>query len=197
MLKIGLTGGIATGKSFVLNIFSKEGFFTAKADEIAKKLYTENKKLKEKLIKNFGSELYQKDKINLKKVEEILFNEPEERKKFEKIYYPEFEIFQNNFFRELSKKHKTIVYESALLFEVGTHKKFDILILTYCKRETQVKRALERGISKEKIEKILEHQISYEKILNKVDFSLNTDKPVEKTEKEVLEIINRIKRNNF
>ena len=197
MLKIGLTGGIATGKSFVLNIFSKEGFFTVKADEIAKKFYSENKKLKEKLIKNFGNELYQKDKIDFKKIEEILFNDPEERKKFEKIFYPEFEKFQDNFFKELSKKHKTIVYESALLFEVGTYKKFDILILTYCKRETQIKRALERGISREKIEKILEHQIDYERIIDKVDFSLNTDKSKKETEREVLGIIKMIKRNNF
>jgi len=193
MLKIGITGGIATGKSFVLSVFSKEGFYTVKADELAKKLYSFNKELKRKLINKFGENLYKGETVNYSRLEEILFKNQEERKDFSKIFYPEFEIFQDNFFSELSKRYRKIVYESALLFEVGTFKKFDILILTYCKRETQIKRAVKRGMRKGKVEKIIENQYDYKELLGKVDFSLNTDKKKEETQKEVEEIIEKIK----
>ncbi len=194
MLKIGLTGGLATGKSFVLNLFKKEGFFTLKADEIAKKFYTENAKIKKELTEKFGNDIYKGENINRTKLEKILFTTKEKRREFEKIFYSHFIPFQKELFAFLSSKHKALVYESALLFEAGTFKNFDILILTYCSKEAQIERAVKRGLKREKAEKILKFQIPYEKLLDKVNFSINTEKSVEFTHKQTKKIIDEIKK---
>ncbi len=194
MLKIGLTGGLATGKSFVLNLFKEEGFFTLKADEIAKKFYTENTEIKKELIERFGKNIYKDKNINRTKLEEILFTTREKRREFEKIFYSHFIPFQKKLFASLSSRHKALVYESALLFEAGTFKNFDILILTYCSKEAQIERAVKRGLKREKVEKILKFQTPYEKLLDKVNFSINTEKSMGFTKKQTKKIIDEIRK---
>ena len=194
MLKIGLTGGLASGKSFILNLFKKEGFFTIKADEIAKELYKREGSLKAELIKKFGEEIFKDEKINKKALEEILFENREKRRIFEKLFYSYFIPFQEKLFKKYFRIHKALVYESALLFEVGTYKKFDIIILTYCSRENQIKRAVERGISREKALKILKFQIPPDKLLGRVNFLINTDTTPQKTVEQTKKIIKEIKK---
>jgi dephospho-CoA kinase len=194
LIKIGLTGGIGTGKSFILDIFKKEGFFTVKADELAKTLYYNNEELKKLLIKSFGKEFYlSENKINKEKLEYILYYNKKERDKFNNIFYPVFKNFQKDFFNNLSEKHKIIIYESALIFEVGTFELFDKIILVHCSEEKQKKRIKRRGLSDDKIKRILSFQYSYKKLEKHSDFIINTNKNKEDTLNRTNQIIKQIK----
>jgi len=193
LIKIGLTGGIATGKSFILNIFKKEGFFTIKADEFAKSLYFKDTKLKKLLIKSFGDELYlSENKINKSKLEYILYHDKNSRERFNNIFYPIFKKHQKEFFNKLSRQHKIIIYESALLFEVGTYTLFDKIILVHCSEKKQKERIKKRGIPDNKIEKILAFQYPFSKMKKYSDFIIETNTSKTLTLHQTLDIIKQI-----
>ncbi len=194
LIKIGLTGNIGTGKSTILNIFKNNGFFTVKADEIAKTLYYDNKDLKKALIDSFGQDFYlNSGKINKKKLEYILYFDDRAREKFNKIYYPVFKEYQEEYFDKISLNHKILIYESALLVEVGTYKIFDKIILVNCSKEKQIERIKDRKLSGEKIKKILEHQYPFSYLQKYADFIIDTNKSIKKTEKQTKDIIRTLK----
>jgi len=189
MIKIAITGGLASGKSFVLNIFDNNGFFTLKADNIAKKLYFTNKSLRKSLTDNFGTDFFlNKETLNKQKLEHILYNNKRKRKLFYDIFYPIFKTYQKNYFKQLKNKHMIIVYESALIFQVETYKLFNKIILTHCSRKTQIKRAKNRKLKIKKVKKIINSQPDFKKLKNKADYIINTDN----TKKETIVQTNKI-----
>ena len=88
MLKVGLTGGIGTGKSFILEIFRKEGVCTAEADALAKRIYQEDPFLRRELSSEFGPGLFKGHYPIKEKLEAILFDDPGKRKAFSQIFDP-------------------------------------------------------------------------------------------------------------
>lgn len=140
---VAVTGGIGSGKSFVIQEFSKFPNVVAYiADEEAKKLMTSSNDIRKKMIQAFGAEAYVKNELNREFIASIVFNDAQKLKEINAIVHPE--VFKHFF--EFTKLHKgkMILYESALVFETGSAKHFDYVITVTAPIHTRIERLIER-----------------------------------------------------
>ena len=158
MFKIGLTGGICTGKTFILNILKKLDCYTLRADEIAKNIiFSENSEILNEIKKEFGEGIYDK-KTGIKKDEftRILFEDTEKRNFINNIIHPLVAAERKKIINDLedAKVYDFFIYESALLVESGIYKDFEKIIVVYTTPEEQIKRLMNRdGIGIQEAEK--------------------------------------------
>lgn len=170
---IGLTGGIGSGKSSILNLFKKKNISCFNTDFIAKQLM--DNELKEKIKTLFGTDIYKNGELNRKKISKIVFNDIEKLNKLNSIVHP---AVRKNFtdFVKRNKKDKFIVYETALLFETGFNKECDIIILVIAPLKKRIKRIIKRdGLLKSEITRRINHQWSDKKKVDLSDYIINND----------------------
>jgi dephospho-CoA kinase len=188
--KIAITGGIATGKTQVLKIFKKLGSYTLNADEIVHTLLKKNKKIKLQIIKNFGKEILENNKINKKKIAEIVFKDIEKLAILEKIIHPEV-------FKEIKKDYKKVknenfnffVVEMPLLFEIGAQKYFDITITVSAKEEIAKKRYKYKDYINRK-----KRLMSLKEKGSLSDFAITNNQTLSNLEKKIIKISKTIKK---
>lgn len=176
---IGLTGGIASGKSTVSKIFRELGAEIVDADIKAKEISEREDVIKE--IGNiFGKEVINSEgKIDRLKIKEIVFNNKEKLKKLNDLIHPKvMEEFKK--IKENTGKNDIIIFDVPLLFESGMDKMCDKIILVFTDKKIQIKRMLERdGITEELAEKIINSQMSLEEKLNKSQIHLENNGTIE------------------
>jgi dephospho-CoA kinase len=140
---IGLTGGIGSGKSSVLEIFKKIGISTYNADESAKKLISSDKKIIYLIKQLFGEDIYDKNELNSKLVSKIVFNDKEKLKSLNSIIHPAVAIDFDNFcFKHRDETY--IVKEAAIIFETKTENLFNKIIYVKAPKEIRVDRVMQR-----------------------------------------------------
>ncbi|HKZ21649.1 MAG TPA: dephospho-CoA kinase [candidate division Zixibacteria bacterium] len=144
MLTIGITGGIASGKTEVAKVFQKKGATVISGDEIGKEVVEEKPTVLKKLVQAFGKGiLNSKDKLNRKKLGEIAFASEKNKEKLNRIVHPyllkelEREITK---FRKTQNPRKILVVDAALIVEWKLYKKLDKLILVTSPKEKRVQR---------------------------------------------------------
>ena len=160
MIKVGLTGGIGSGKTFLANIFSHLGIPVYYADNRAKLLYTTNQELKSAMIAEFGNQVYlPTNKINKNFLRKIIFSNPESKEKINKIVHP----FVTTDFEKWCHQQKNAPYvlkESALLFETGLFRLLNKTILVTSSEELKIKRIKSRdNLSDNEIQKQIAAQL--------------------------------------
>ena len=203
MIKIGLSGGICTGKTFILSIFKELGCYTIRADEIAKSIIFSNKpEIVEKIVKVFGEEVYhQKEGIKKDLFGKILFEDPEKRNFINNLIHPLVAAERNNILADLeeSRVYDFFIYESALLVESGNYKDFDRIIIVYTSEEEQVRRLMSRdGISTEEAKKRIKAQFPLSEKLKVAHFTIDTTGSFENARTKTLETFHLIKKEfNF
>ena len=143
MKKIGLTGGIGSGKSFVANIIEKMGHPVYYSDCRSKELSNENPEIQKKLREAFGDEVYQNGTLNKAFLSNQIFSKPESRQVVNSIIHP---IVRADFLDWTNKhKNKTLVFnEAAILFETNAFKLYDAIVLIHAPEEMKIQRILER-----------------------------------------------------
>ena len=142
MKKIGITGGIGSGKSYVSDIIKSMGFPVYHSDENAKSLMESNQEIKEGLLLLFGDFIYEKGELNKKKLAELIFESPELREKVNAIVHP---IVRADFAQWASNQSQEIVFnEAAILFETGAHTNFDAIILVIAPEAIRINRVMKR-----------------------------------------------------
>lgn len=199
MLKIGLTGGICTGKTFVLHIFKELGCYTIRADDIARNiLFSDDSEISKEIIKVFGENIYDKNK-GLKKEEftKILFADAEKRNFINKFVLPMVLAERDKIFRDLkeTKAFDFFIYESALLVEAGSYKDFEKIIVVYTTREEQLKRLMNRdGISEEEAEARIKAQFPLSEKLKVAHYTIDTTGTFENAKAKTLETFHLIKK---
>lgn len=178
MLKIGVTGGIGSGKSLVCEMFQLLGVPVYNADEQAKKLINSDPQIIDTLTKKYGSDIYSKGVIDKKRLAGIIFNNKEELKFVNETIHPRvFAHFDE--WLELNHHHKYIIKEAALLFESGSYKDLDKVILVAAPEEIKIKRVVERDKTNEKaVKKIIESQMSENEKQQKSNYIINNDNTV-------------------
>lgn len=184
---IGLTGSIATGKSQVSNYLKNKDIKVIDADLIARDV-ANYKIVKNKIKREFGEDLYKNDKLDRKKLAEIIFSRKIHRQKLNSIMHPEI-------YKEIKKESESadglVFIDIPLLFEnEDLNKKygldFDEIWLVYVDRETQIKRLMNRdGISREYAEEKINSQISVEEKRKKSDVIIDNSGTLEETFKQV------------
>ena len=140
---IAVTGGIGSGKSLVIEEFSKfPNVVTYIADEETKKLMTTSSDVRKKIIKTFGEEAYVNNQLNREFIASIVFKDEQKLKEINSIVHPE---VSKHFF-EFAQLHtdKIILYESALVFETGYAKKFNYVITVTAPLHTRIERIINR-----------------------------------------------------
>jgi len=200
MYKIGLTGGICTGKTYVLNVLAEVGCYTAKADIIAKNIiFSGDSEISSKIIEVFGEDIYDKESgLNKDKFSKLLFEDPEKRNFINNFIHPLVTKERDKMYKDLEKaKIKGyFVYESALLVESGTYKSFDKIIVTYTNPEEQMRRLIERdNIEKEEAEKRIKAQFPISEKLKVADYSIDTSGSHDTTRKNTLETLHLLKKS--
>ena len=188
---IGLTGGIGSGKSTVLEIFKKIGVNTYNADESAKKLISSNKKIIYSIKQLFGEDIYNDQNLNSELVSKIVFNDKEKLKSLNSIIHPEVAKDFDSFCLK-NKDEKYIVKEAAIIFETKTENLFDKIVYVRAPKEIRIDRVMLRdNVSKGDVLNRIRNQIAEHLIIDKCDYIIdNID--LNDLEKKVTEINNSI-----
>ncbi len=142
-IKVGITGGIGSGKSTVCKMFKLLGVPVFEADMVAKKLINSNEEIKKKLILLFGNNIYESNnKVNKKMLADLIFNDESLLKKVNNLVHP---AVKNEFLLWHQKQNsKYVVHEAAILFESGFYKMMDFNILVLAPEDTRIKRVVKR-----------------------------------------------------
>lgn len=188
MLKIGVTGGIGSGKSTVCTIFRNLGVPVFDSDQTSRDLVNENPTIKSTLRKTFGPDMFFQDgSLDRKRLARLVFNNPPELEKLNAIIHPVvFRKFEE--FCEKNKKSKYLIKEAAILFETSTHKNLDKIINVYAPKELRIERVLKReNTSREQIEKIMRFQYSDE-VKNKLSDYIIVNENIDELLPQVMEI---------
>jgi dephospho-CoA kinase len=174
MKTIGLTGGIGSGKTFVSSILEKLGFPVFNSDQVAQTLMNEDKDIREHLHSYFGENCYLDGKLNRGWLAEILFNDPMARKFVNGVVHPR---VQSQFKEFCAQNASPFVFnESAILFETGAYKNFDLMALVTAPTTNKIQRIMERnGLSQEAIEKRMDSQWDDQEKIPLADFVIQND----------------------
>ena len=188
---IGLTGGIGSGKSSVLQIFKKIGVSTYNADESAKKLISSDKKIIYSIKQLFGEDIYDENELNSKLVSKIVFNDKEKLKSLNSIIHPEIAKDFDNFCLE-HRNESYVVKEAAIIFETKTENLFNKIIYVKTPEEIRIDRVMQRdNLSRDDVLNRIQNQINETSIIDKCDFVIDNINYNE-LEQKVLEIHNTL-----
>ncbi|WP_419168859.1 dephospho-CoA kinase [Halobacteriovorax sp.] len=169
---VGLTGGIATGKSTVSKILKEKNFPIIDADALVKEVYKSKESI-EHLKKYYSQVINEEDEINFKLLREYFFQDIQIQNDIESLIYRQLpEIFLNAY-KDLGSP-KVIIYDVPLLFEKNLAPFIDFKVVVYCPRAKQVERLMARdGIEKDLACKILSKQINIEEKAKLADYVIN------------------------
>lgn len=174
MIKIGLTGGIGSGKSFVSKIIEALGFPVFYSDDVAKSIISTNTFAKEQLISYFGEEVFKENQLDRTFLASIIFNNQVALEKVNQLIHPlvreEFEKFA------IQQKTEFVFNEAAILFESGGAKQFDKVIIVSAPKDLRIQRVMNRDkVTKEEVLIRMGKQWSNEKKEALSDFIIYND----------------------
>ena len=157
MLVIGLTGGIGSGKTSVLQLFINKGIPVYIADIEAKRLMVESPTIRKKMIETFGKDSYIEGKLNRSYIAAIVFGNEEELAKLNAIVHP---VVHADFLAfKKSQIGNYLVYENAILFENGSDKLCDYIITVTAPIKTRIARVVARdSVTKKQVQDRMQHQ---------------------------------------
>lgn len=190
---LGLTGGIGTGKSTVVNMLKEKGIPVVDTDLISREVI-EYPEIIEKIKLEISNEVFDfNNKLDRKKISEIVFENQEKLKKLNEIMHPEILKKMWDEVEELKKNHKIIVVDVPLLFEINMEKEVDKILLIYASKEIQLKRIMERdGRTREEAVKIISSQMPLYKKREKSDYIIQNNDSLEKLEKNLDKIVQKL-----
>ena len=177
MLKVGLTGGIASGKSTVGRMFGELGCRVIDSDLITRQLFEAGNPVNAAVAEAFGRKVVASDgSIDRRVLGEIVFKNPELRQKLNSLVHPAINQRQADFLAQVAAEnpHAIGIVEAALMIEVGTYKNYDKMIVVNCSPEVQRRRLRERsGLTPEQIESRIASQMPMEEKMKFADFVID------------------------
>jgi dephospho-CoA kinase len=188
MKKIGITGGIGSGKSFVANIIEKMGNPVYYSDVRSKELTNTHPIIRQGLIELVGENVYFEGELDKKILAAAIFSNDEMRLKVNQLIHP---IVRQDFEDWAKAQTSGLIFnEAAILFETGAYRNFDATVLIYAPIELRLKRVLKRDIiTKEEVLARINNQMSDEEKLKMTPYSILNDgeSPLLKQIEEVIE----------
>jgi dephospho-CoA kinase len=160
MLKVGLTGGIGSGKSVVAKIFTNIGVPVYESDAEAKRLMNENEDLRNHIIQLFGSKSYKDNKLNTKYIASIVFKDKSVLAELNSFVHP---AVKKDFAKWLEEhsNHSYVIQESAIIFELGLRRSFDYVIAVDAPEDLRIKRVMQRdNVDEDKVRDRMQMQLS-------------------------------------
>lgn len=189
MLKVGLTGGIATGKSNVLSLLRELGCEAMDADKVAHQAIEPGQPAYAEIVDSFGKEILDPaGKIDRARLGAIVFNDQSQRVKLNSIVHPRVFAAQESWFAEVEARDPgaIAVVDAALMIETGSYRRYDKLIVVHCRPELQLHRLMARNhlMREEAVARITAQMPGSEK-LKYADFAIDTSNGFEDTRSQV------------
>lgn len=198
MLIVGLTGGVASGKSAVSKIFKEEGATIIDADQIARELVQPHTPTWNELRRVFGKGILDKDEsINRKKLATKVFSDPEQGELLNRILHPRIKAEIDRRVKEIGQKtpEALIVIDAALLVEKGDYREMDKVIVITSTERQQIERLRKReGADPEEARRILASQMATEEKIKVADFVIRNEGSLEETKRRAKEVFRELKR---
>ena len=200
MLRVGLTGGVACGKSTVAKMFAELGANIVDADTIAHELYRPGQEVLQELVKHFGSEILKPDgELDRAKLATLVFDGGRVEE-LNKIVHPAVIRQQDQWMRSLGEKDRyaVAIVEAALILEAGVKDHFDRIMVVTCKPEQKVARFAKRtGMSEDAaradVERRNKAQMPDEEKARRADFVIDNSGSPEETRHQVQRIYSELK----
>jgi dephospho-CoA kinase len=196
MLRVGLTGSIAVGKSFVTSIFSELGCHTLDADVTAREVVLPGSAGLEAVAQAFGNEVLNPDgALNRQRLGELVFGDEQKRQQLNRILHPFIIARQDEIMREWEREDPQGIgiIDAALMIESGGYKRFDKLIVVHCRPEVQLERLMSRnGLSREDAEARINSQMPQAEKQKFADYLIDTSDGFELTRKRTVEVYEKL-----
>ncbi len=192
MLKVGLTGSIAVGKSFVLEVLRELGARVIDADSIAREVVARGSEGLTAVVNEFGKEVLNADGgLDRPKLGSIIFADEARRLKLNSILHPFIIARQDEIMKEWEREtpEATTVVDAALMIESGGYKRFDKLIVVHCRPEIQLERLMKReGLSREAAQQRTGSQMPQSQKIQYADFLIDTSEGFEDTREQAIAV---------
>jgi len=198
-LVIGLTGGIASGKSVISDWFIKRKVKVLDADKIYKNLLKTNEIMYNEIVDEFGQDVVKDNKIDTLSLGKIVFSDKKKRLRLNAITHPYVIVEMRLQIKSLIKDgNKLIILDVPLLYETKIEYMSDLVMLAFAKKETQIKRLMKRDNIDEAVAKTkISSQYTLENKKKKADIIINNNDTIEKTNKQLLNIYKELRSEGY
>jgi dephospho-CoA kinase len=198
MLKVGLTGGLACGKSFVGEVLREYGCLLIQADELGHAVLDPGGEAYEPVVREFGSEILDKQgRIDRKALAARVFGAPERLAALNRLVHPPVYRKEEELIAEFAARnpHGIAVVEAAILIETGSYRRYDRIVLVTCREDQQVERALRReGSSVSDVNARLSRQMSLAEKRKFAHFVIDTSGEKEETVRQTCAVFRELRR---
>jgi dephospho-CoA kinase len=197
MLKVGLTGGLASGKTFVAGQLAELGCHVIQADRLGHEVLRRGGEAYDAVIREFGRGILAPDgEIDRKALGKLVFADPARLEALNSLVHPPVFRRQQEFFDQVERQDPLAiaVVEAAIMIESGSHKRYDRLIVAFCPPQMQLRRFMERdGASEEEAKRRLERQLPLAEKRKFADYLIDTSGTKEETARQVLEVYKQLR----
>ncbi len=196
MLKVGLTGGIACGKTVVRRRLAELGTYTIDADATVHELMAPGTELTLEIERAFGEQMLAVDgAVDRARLGTLVFENSETRDRLNRMVHPRVVERQEESLRKASESGEPMaIVDAALMIEVGTYLKYDFLVVVYCPRALQIERLMKRdGYGRDEAVRRIDAQMPADEKRAYADFVVDTSGSLEETNRQVDELWNKLK----
>lgn len=191
ILSVGLTGGIASGKSTIVRNFARLGCTTVDADALVAELYRPGRAGHEAIVRTYGeSVLTSEGEIDRRKLSAIAFSSRDEAQKLNALIHPLVIAEQQRLMREAEG---IFIVEATLLLESGGKQRFDRIVVVDVRPEVQIARAIGRGMEREEVLRRMANQMPREERLRQADYVIDNSGDVRQGEMETQRVYDALR----
>jgi dephospho-CoA kinase len=193
---VGLTGGIASGKTTVAKIMKRLGAAIVDADALSREVVEPGRDAWKAIVDTFGAEVLRPDQtLDRQKLRAVIFNNSTARKKLESIIHPRVRaLAEERINQQAAAGYELVVYEVPLLFEGNLHEWLRPVVLVACDADVQRQRLQQRDrLTPEEAQKHIDAQMSLEEKRRLADYVIENDGDLESLERQVEAVVKRIK----
>ena len=197
MLRVGLTGGIATGKTTVASMLRELEVPVLNADPLGHELLEPGQPAFDEVLAAFGNEILDADgKVNRAKLGSVVFADEQKRARLNQILHPRILKLVQKWFAALDEPEgpEFAVVEAALIVEAGYHQSLDKLLVCWCAPEQQIERLKQRDLSLEQAKQRIAAQMPLEEKRKLADIAIDCSGSIDETERQVVDAVEKLKK---
>jgi dephospho-CoA kinase len=194
MLRVGLTGGIGSGKSAVAGMLREMGVPVIEADDLVRELSRAGEPVYDEIVQAFGREiLAENGEIDRARLAGVVFGSPEKLERLNRIVHPRVLERTERWIGERRREGAAlVVVEAPLLVEAGFHRRLDRLVVVWCRPEQQIERLSGRGMSREEAEQRIAAQMPVEEKMRLADYLIDNSGTRDETRQQVERLVTRL-----
>ncbi len=198
ILRVGLTGGIASGKSTILRLFGERGCITADADAIVARLYEPGQPGHAAIVRTYGAAVLQPDgTIDRRKLADVAFSSPEQARQLNALIHPIVIDEQTRLMADAEAADDDAIYviEATLLLESGGRERYDRIVVVDVDPAVQVARGVARGMAEPEVRRRIANQMPREERLRHADYVIDNSGDERQARSEVDRVYNELARD--